>query len=709
MSAQNSHLKDLKPPMAAIRPKTTSQHGHTLSDDYAWIRADNWQNVMRDPSVLDQDIRSYLEAENAYTEAHMEPTRELQDTLYEEMRGRIKENDSTVPTDDGDYAYYADFIPGGQYPRLLRQPRNMTPDNAPEVLLDGNTEADGKSYWDLGATSHSPDHKNLAYSTDDKGSELYTLRFRDLTTGKDLTDTIPDTRGDVVWASDSATVLYTKVDENHRPLFVYRHTLGTPVGDDVLIYEEKDIGFYVGIEKTLSGAYFIIDAHDHQTNELYLLSATAPTEPLTLIAQRDAGHEYQIDHDGDQLIVLTNSGDAEDFRICTCPVATPQMDNWHEIIAHQPGRLILDLQAYKGRLVRLERENGLPRITIRDSATGAEHAIAFDEQAYGLGMQSGYEFDTATLRFTYSSMTTPAETYDYDMATRKRRLRKRREVPSGHEPSHYITRRLMAPSHDGELVPVSLLYHKDTAIDGTAPLLLYGYGSYGISMPASFAANRLSLVNRGFIYAIAHVRGGKEKGYRWYKDGKHVKKQNTFSDFIAAGEHLIKEGFTTRGRVVANGGSAGGMLMGVVANQAPDLFLGVIADVPFVDVLNTMLDKNLPLTPPEWPEWGNPIESMEEFDIIRAYSPYDNVAQQTYPHILALAGLTDPRVTYWEPAKWVAKLRTHTTSDNLILLKTNMDAGHGGASGRFSQLREVALDYAFALMVAGMVDTKALS
>ncbi len=709
MSVQNSPLKDRQPPLAATKPTSTSHHGYTLNDDYAWLRADNWQHVMRDPSLLDEDIRSHLNAENAYTEAHMAPTQKLQDTLYEEMRGRIKENDSTVPSNDGAYAYYADFIPGGQYPRLLRKPRNAHSTDDSEVLLDGNKEAEDKSYWDLGATSHSPDHKILAYSTDDKGSELYTIRFRDLTSGKELADIIPDARGDIVWASDSKTVLFTKVDKNHRPLFVFRHTLGTPVEDDVLIYEEKDIGFYVGIEKTLSGAFFIIDAHDHQTNELYLLSTAAASEPLTLIAPRKAGHEYQVDHHGDELIVLTNSEGAEDFRICTCPVATPEMDNWREIVEHQPGRLILEMCAYKGCLVRLERENGLPRITIRDSETGDEHAIAFDEQAYGLGMQSGYEFDTTTLRFTYSSMTTPAETYDYDMASRTRTLRKRREVPSGHEPSHYITRRLMAPSHDGEMIPISLLYHKDTPLDGTAPLLLYGYGSYGISMPASFAANRLSLVNRGFIYAIAHIRGGKEKGYRWYKDGKHNNKQNTFSDFIAAGEYLVKEGFTTRTRIVANGGSAGGMLMGVVANQAPDLFLGIVADVPFVDVLNTMLDKDLPLTPPEWPEWGNPIESCDEFDVIRAYSPYDNVVRQDYPHILALAGLTDPRVTYWEPAKWIAKLRTCNTSDNLILLKTNMEAGHGGASGRFSQLREVALDYAFALMLAGITDVEALS
>ncbi len=351
--------------------------------------------------------------------------------------------------------------------------------------------------------------------------------------------------------------------------------------------------------------------------------------------------------------------------------------------------------------MRLEREEGLPRIVIRRFADGAEHAIAFDEEAYALGVSAGFEFDTTTVRFTYSSMTTPAQVFDYDMETRTRTLRKTQEVPSGHDPADYVTRRLHAPAPDGETVPISLLYRKGTPLDGSAPLFLYGYGAYGISIPASFATGRLSLVDRGFIFAIAHIRGGKDKGYRWYTEGKLEKKTNTFTDFIAAGEYLAKEGYTSRGRIVANGGSAGGMLMGVVANMAPELFLGIIADVPFVDVLNTMLDESLPLTPPEWPEWGNPIESKKDFDIIRSYSPYDNVAAKPYPHIFAYAGLTDPRVTYWEPAKWIARLRHLNTSNNLILLKTNMEAGHCGASGRFEALREVALDYAFALKIAG--------
>ncbi len=687
------------PPVAQRKPVTSAHHGVTLTDEYAWLRAPNWQDVMRDPALLDADIRTYLEAENAYTEAALASTSALQSELFAEMKARIKPDDSGVPSPDGPFEYFANFVAGGQYPRLCRQRRGG---GAEEVLLDGNAEAQGKPYWDLGGKAHSPDHRLLAYAVDDKGSELFTVRIRDLTTGKDLPDEIPDTRGEMVWANDSQTLFYIRLDANHRPLFVYRHRLGTPVSDDVLVYEEKDIGYYVGLDKTLSSRFVIIDAHDHQSNEIYLIDADRPEGPLKLVEAREHGHEYQVDQHGDHLIITTNSGGAEDFRICEAPIDAPGIANWREIIAHKPGRLIIDTLVFRNHLVRLEREDSLPRIVVREFEGGAEHAIAFDEEAYALGMSEGYEFDTTTLRFTYSSMTTPAETYDYDMAARTRVLRKRQEIPSGHNPGDYVTRRVFAPAADGKTVPVSILYKKGTPLDGSAPLFLYGYGSYGISIPASFSSTRFSLVDRGFIYAIAHIRGGKDKGYRWYTDGKLDKKLNTFTDFIAAGEHLAAQGLTQRGRIVANGGSAGGMLMGVVANMAPDLFLGIIADVPFVDVLNTMLDKDLPLTPPEWPEWGNPIASAHEFEMIRSYSPYENVTAKAYPHIFAYGGLTDPRVTYWEPAKWIAKLRTLNTSENLVLLKTNMEAGHGGASGRYEQLKEIAVDYAFALKIAGI-------
>ena len=692
-----------KPPKAEKRPVRSRHHGVELVDDYAWLRADNWQEVMRDPSVLAPDIRAYLEAENAYTEAALADTRELQDVLFAEMKGRIKEDDSSVPAPDGPWAYATSFVTGGQYPRLVRMPRDGS---AQTFLLDGNAEAAGKPYWQLGGAQHSPDHRLLAYAVDDKGSELYTIRVRDLSTGRDLADEITDTRGGFVWAKDSRTLFYTRLDANHRPMFVYRHTLGEPAERDVLVYEEPDIGFYVGVGHTQSGDLILIDAHDHQTSEIRIIDAARPDSAPRLVAVREPHHEYAVEHVGDRLIITTNSGAAEDFRICEAPLATPGIEHWREIVPHKPGRLILEAVAYKSHLVRLEREDGLPRIVIRRWADGEEHAIAFDEEAYGLGFSSGYEFDTPTLRFTYSSMTTPAQVWDYDTTARSRVLRKTQEVPSGHDPADYVTRRVLAPARDGEMVPVSLLYRRSTPLDGTAPLFLYGYGSYGIAIPASFSTTRLSLVDRGFIFAIAHVRGGKDKGYRWYTGGKHRTKLNTFTDFIAAGEHLVAQGYTRRGRIVANGGSAGGMLMGVVANMAPDLFLGIIADVPFVDVLNTMLDKDLPLTPPEWPEWGNPIESAEDFEIIRTYSPYDNVVAKRYPAIFAYGGLTDPRVTYWEPAKWVAKLRERKTDDNLLLLKTNMEAGHGGASGRFEQLKEIAVDYAFALKVAGQVGAR---
>jgi oligopeptidase B len=687
------------PPTADKKPVVAKHHGVSLTDNYAWLRADNWQDVMRDPSLLNAEIRDYLEAENAYTNVALASTAALQADLFTEMKARLKPDDSSVPTPDGPYDYFSNFVAGGQYPRLCRQQRGGGKE---QILLDGNAEAEGKPYWDIGAKAHSPDHRLLAYAVDDKGSELFTIRIRDMETGADLADEIPDTRGEIVWANDSQTLLYIRIDAHHRPLLVYRHRIGTPVSEDVLVYEEKDTGYYVGVEKTLSSKFLIIDAHDHQSNEIYLIDADHPDGPLTLVEGREHGHEYQVDHNGDRLIITTNSGGAEDFRICEAPVATPGITNWREIVSHKPGRLIIDTIVFKSHLIRLEREDSLPRIIVRAIEGGAEHAIAFDEEAYALGMSEGYEFDTTTLRFTYSSMTTPAETYDYDLATRARTLRKRQEIPSGHNATDYVTRRLFAPAADGETVPVSILYRQDTPLDGSAPVLLYGYGSYGISIPASFSTARLSLVDRGFIYAIAHIRGGKDKGYRWYTDGKLDRKLNTFTDFVASGEHLVDQGFTQRGRIVANGGSAGGMLMGVVANMAPDLFLGIIADVPFVDVLNTMLDETLPLTPPEWPEWGNPIENEREFEIIRSYSPYDNVEAKAYPHIFAYGGLTDPRVTYWEPAKWIAKLRALNTSDNLVLLKTNMEAGHGGASGRFEQLRETAIDYAFALKITGL-------
>jgi oligopeptidase B len=690
----------IKAPVAIKRPARTVTHGIERTDDYAWLRAGNWQEVMRDPGTLSAEIRSYLEAENTYTAQMMAGTEALQDKLFQEMKGRIKEDDSSVPAPDGAYAYSVSYVTGGQHPRLCREPREG---GVSEILLDGDALAAGKPYFSLGALAWSSDHRLLAYAFDGKGSEFYTIKIRDLETGQDLADSVPDMEGQPVWSADGKSFYYTRVDEHRRPLQVFHHRIGTPSSEDTLIYQEPDAGFFTRLGQTQDRLFLLVGAGDHETGEYRLLELGAPEKGLTIVSPRETNHDYHVEHHEGRLIIVTNDGGAEDYKIVETPLDRPGRENWRDLVPHKPGRLILDITCFKDYLVRLEREDGLPRIVIRRWDDGSEHAISFAEEAFSLGMSDGYEYDTETLRFTYSSMTTPRQVFDYNMRTRERVLRKVQEVPSGHNPDDYVTRRVFAVADDGETVPISLLYRKGLPLDGSAPCLLYGYGSYGIAIPAGFSTTALSLVDRGFVYAIAHIRGGKDKGYRWYKDGKLDKKVNTFKDFIAAGRYLAEQKFTAAGRIVANGGSAGGMLMGAVANMAPELFGGIIADVPFVDVLNTMLDATLPLTPPEWPEWGNPIESAGAYRTIAAYSPYDNVRAQAYPNILATGGLTDPRVTYWEPAKWVAKLRAMRTDANLLLLKINMDAGHGGASGRFDRLKEDALAYAFALKVTGEI------
>jgi oligopeptidase B len=689
------------PPVAPRRPAPFTRHGVTVADDYAWLKDANWQQVLRDPSLLDADIRAYLEAENRYTESLLSPLGDLQKTLVAEMRGRIKEDDSGVPMPDGPFAYFWKYREGGQHELIGRSPRDG---GGFQPILDGDALASAADYFKFGGTRHSPDHRLEAWSADQRGSEYFTLRVRDWTTGQDLPDTLTQTGGRVVWGRDSTFFFYVRLDDNHRPLQVFRHRLGTAQSDDVLVYEEQDAGWFIHIEESASRRFCIIAGGDHDTSEQRLIDLQQPDALPRLVAPREKGVRYSVADRGEELFILTNQGGAIDFRIDTAPLASPGRENWRELIPHRPGVYILDIELYAGHLVRLERANALPAIVIRDLASAEEHFIAFDEAAYSLDMIGGYEFETTSLRFTYSSMTTPAEVYDYDMVTRGRTLRKRQQIPSGHDPAAYVTTRLSARSHDGVLVPVSILHRRDLVRDGTTPLLLYGYGSYGMAMPASFSANRLSLVDRGFVYAIAHIRGGADKGWGWYLDGKREKKTNTFDDFAAAGRALIEERYTSAGRIVGHGGSAGGMLMGAIANRAPDLFAGIVAEVPFVDVLNTMLDDKLPLTPPEWPEWGNPITDAAAFRTILSYSPYDNVARQAYPRILAMAGLTDPRVTYWEPAKWIARLRATMTSGGPVLLRTNMGAGHGGSSGRFSRLDEVAIAYAFALSAVGLAD-----
>jgi len=687
-----------QPPIAKRVAHAMSHHGIVRDDPWAWLRAENWQEVMQKPETLDPEIRAYLEAENAYYESRFgQPTADLQHRIYQEIRGRIKEDDSGVASPDGPWAYNSRMREGQQYPLIVRSPRAG---GTEEILLDCNFEA-GEDYFGFAGASHDNSHRFLAWAADRAGSEYYDIVVRDLETGKDSPEVIRNTAGAYVWSNDSRALYYTEYDDNHRPWRLRRHDIGTDQAADPVIYEERDPGFFVSVGKTLSEKFIAIDAHDHQTSEVWLIDAENGGAPR-LVSPRLAEREYEIDERHGTLYIRTNADGAEDFKVVTAPADAPEAENWTDLVPHRQGVLILDLIVLANHMLRLERFEGLPRIVVRDLRNGAEEIVGFAEEAYSLGMSVGYEFDTSVFRLTYSSPTTPQQVFDVDLETGARTLLKTQEVPSGHDPAAYETRRLFARAADGEEVPVTLLYRKGLERNGANPTLLYGYGAYGMSMPAAFSVSVLSLVDRGFIYAIAHIRGGMEKGYRWYRQGRREHKSNTFTDFIAAAEMLVAEKYTAPGRIVAQGGSAGGMLMGAIANMRPDLWAGIVAQVPFVDVLNTMLDDTLPLTPPEWPEWGNPIASAEDYRRIAAYAPYEQVSAQAYPPIFALAGLTDPRVTYWEPAKWVARLRATGTGGAPLYLRTNMGAGHAGASGRFDRLKETAMCYAFAIKCVGL-------
>jgi oligopeptidase B len=685
----------LNPPRAAQRPQTLTTHGVDRVDEFAWLRAVDWQDVIREPERLPADIRAHLEAENAYTASVMRDTEPLQEQLYAEMRGRIAEDDASVPAADGEWEYLVSFRTGGQYPRFARRPRGATAE-ADHIYFDGDREAAGTDYFRVGGVSHAYDHARFAYAIDTLGSELFTVHVREFDGRTQFSETIVETAGRIVWATDNQHFFYTALDRNHRPCRVYRHRLGTAQRDDELVYQEDDPGFFVALDLTEDRRFITISTGDHVTTEVWLVNASSPAAAPRLVAPRQSGHEYRVHSQGNELVILTNADGAEDFKVVRVDADDPRRHGWRDWIPHVPGRLIEGLLCFAGEVVRLEREHGLPRIVITH-ADGSEHAIAFDEAVYALGLVPGFEHDTTTLRFSYSSFTTPEQVFDYDMRTRTRTLRKQQEVPSGHDPARYRSARLFATSHDGVEVPVSLLWHESTPLDGSAPLLLYGYGAYGITIPAGFGTSRLSLVDRGFVWALAHVRGGKDKGYGWYRHGRQLEKKNTFHDTIAVAERLCSGAAPVcrRGGITLEGGSAGGLLVGAVLNMRPDLFHAAVAHVPFVDVLNTICDGELPLTPIEWPEWGNPLESREVYDYLASYSPYDNVRAQPYPHLLVTAGLTDPRVTYWEPAKWVARLRERKTDDRLLLLRTYMEAGHAGKSGRFERLRETALHYAF--------------
>jgi len=684
------------PPTARRDPKTIEQLGRARTDDYHWMKDENWQAVMRDPSLLRADIREHLNAENAYREAMMGDTAALQERIYAEMRGRTKEDDSSVPTPDGPWDYYRRFNTGAQHPLYARRPRGE--ESGEQILIDVDTQAHGKAFYKVISAQHAPDHSMFAYAVDEQGSEIYTIYVKDLASGETLTHQIANCTGDFCWTPDSKLIFWTFRDDNGRPAKIYRRPARG--GADVLVYDEPDDGFFIGVGLTESRDYIAISAGNNSQSEMLLIPARTPEAAPIVFHPREEDLLYSPVHWNGRWYVLTNADGAVDFKIVVCDPGRTARSYWQEFTPHQAGRFITGLTATKDYLVRSERANALPRIVVRHTS-GQEHAIALEEEAYALELAGGYEYDTATLRYIYDSPATPMQWTDYDMGARTRSLRKTQEIPSGHNPADYETRRLWANASDGARIPITVLMKRGTPLDGAAPLYLYGYGSYGISMDADFSIRRFSLVDRGWIYAIAHVRGGAEMGFGWFQDGKRFNKKNTFTDFIACAETLIAGGYGRAGNIVCEGRSAGGLLMGAITNMRPDLWAGVIAGVPFVDVLNTMSDTSLPLTPPEWPEWGNPIESEEAYDYIASYCPYSNIAEAPYPAVLATGGLTDPRVTYWEPQKFVAKLRPHSTSGRPVLLKMNMGAGHAGSAGRFEFLRELAHDYAFAIKAVG--------
>ena len=695
-------VADADTPVAEKRPAEIQQHGQTRVDDYSWLRDDNWQDVLRDPDVLRADVRAHLDAENSYYEQATADLQSLRETLYDEMRGRIKEDDSSVPTPDGPFAYAVRFRQGGEYPVFIRTPRNGGEET---VLYDGDLEGAGEDFFDVAAVEHSPSHELIAYAVDRTGSEYFDIRIRNIATAQELEETITSTDGDPVWAADSQSFFYTERDDNQRPKRIKRHVLGTDSAEDILVYEEPDDSFFLSVEKSQSGAYIFIMSGNGTTSEARFLPADAPVdaEPV-VIAPRADDELYYPEHHGEYFYIRTNADGAVDFKIVRAPVDSPGRENWEDWLAHRPGTYLLSFVPFAERMARLERENALPRLVISDYDEAESFEIDFTEQAYALGLDDGYEFETDALRFTYESPSTPEQTYDFDMRTRERTLRKTQEIPSGHDADLYVVERFSVAADDGAEIPVTVLRLRTTPVDGTAPLLLYGYGSYGITIPASFETNRLSLVDRGVVYAIAHIRGGAAKGRQWYLDGKLDNKTNTFTDFTRVAEELQARGYGRAGETVIYGGSAGGLLVGAAVNLRPELFGGVIGAVPFVDVLTTISDAELPLTPPEWVEWGDPIRDADAYTTIASYSPYDNIRNDIdYPPILATGGLADYRVTYWEPAKWVARLRDEAQGGPFFL-KMNMEAGHGGSAARFERLRERSHDYAFALRIFGLTE-----
>jgi oligopeptidase B len=680
----------LQPPAAKIVPHQMTVHGDTRIDNYFWLR-----------DRSDPDTMAYLENENSYMLAMMRHTEELQSNLYAEMLSHIQQTDLTVPVKRGDYFYYTRTEEGKQYRIYCR--KHGTVDAPEEILLDGNALAEGHKYFQMGAFAPSPNHKLLAYSVDYAGDEVFTVSVKDLETGDLSAGEIRKTSYSLEWAADNATLFYTVLDSAKRPYKVFRHRLGdreSGVTGDVEIYHETDQRFDLEVTKTSSREYLLISSSSSLTTEIRWLRADQPLGEFSVALPRTQGTEYDLTHHGDSFFIRTNDG-AKTFRVVEAPVADCSKASWKEVLPARPEATIEGVSALAGYLVFEERERGLGKIRILRFADGAAHSIDFPEPVYSVALTGNAEYDTKILRFTYTSLVTPASVFDYNLETHQRELKKQQEVPGGYDPTQYQSERIYATAPDGVEVPISLVYRKGMVRDGRAPMLLYGYGSYGISIDPSFSSDRLSLLDRGLIYAIAHVRGGGDLGKLWHEDGRLLKKRNTFTDFIACAEALVANRYTCSDRLAIEGRSAGGLLVGEVINMRPELFSIVLAGVPFVDVLNTILDPTLPLTVGEYEEWGDPAEK-QFYDCIKSYSPYENVHAATYPAMLITAGLNDPRVSYWEPAKWAAKLRALRTGENLLLLKTNMGSGHFGSSGRYEYLKETAFNYAFLLNALGI-------
>ena len=679
-------------PKAEQRPHSTTIHGKTLSDPWFWLKDQSY------PTIDDKDVLDYVKAENAYFDAAMKPHAKLVETLFQEMKGRIKEADSSVPVKDGDWLYWIEFEQGAEYKKWYRKPADGT--GAAQLILDETELAKGKDYIRLSDVAVSPDGQTLAFGIDDDGSERFEVRFRDLSTGATLTDTIPGTLSNLTWTSDSKGLVYGLANANWRTDNARLHVMGTPASADVDLYKEADEGFSVSAGLSANEKWIVISTGDNETSEVRLVPADNPRATPILVSPRKKGREYGVDERDDTLYILTND-DHANFRVATAPLSDP--GTWTTLIPGSDATYITGVDLFRDFFVLETREAGLDQVDVRryDAPTTPDR-VSFPEATYVAGLGDNREWHQTTLRLDYESMVTPSTVYDYDIAGHALTTLKVREVPSGYNAADYVTERLTMTARDGTAVPVSLVYKKGLKRDGTAPLHLYTYGSYGYRVEPGFGTGRLSLVDRGMVYAIAHVRGGDDMGRAWYLAGKTDQRQNTFNDFIDVAKGLIEAGYTAKGRISIEGRSAGGQVMGVVYNQAPELWGAVLAGVPFVDVINTMTDKSLPLTPGEWPEWGNPITDPAAFNYMLSYSPYDNVTAKAYPPMLVSAGLNDPRVTYWEPAKWVAKLRATRTNTSLILLKTNMGAGHAGKSGRWNALREDAEEYAFVLTQLGV-------